>query len=77
MACLQLTICMLAMHAACMRSDCELSIQLPFRKRYGTAAAPQQFLKGSVHIRLTGVAILSWTLAEAAELQSCRLSPLV
>jgi hypothetical protein len=53
-----------------MRSDCEPPIQLPFRKRYGTAAAPQQSVKGSVHIRLTAVAILSWMLAEAAELHT-------
>jgi hypothetical protein len=70
MARLQLTVCMFALHAACMRSDHEPSIQLPFRKRYGTAAAPQRSMKGSVHIGPTAVAIFLWMLAEAAELHT-------
>jgi hypothetical protein len=41
MARLQLTVCMFALHVACMRSDYEPSIQLPFRKRYDTVTAPQ------------------------------------
>jgi hypothetical protein len=68
MARLQLTVCMFALHAQRLRTVHPTALSEALW--HCSCAATVCEREGSVHIRLTAVAILLWMLAEAAELHT-------